>query len=100
MTNDKIIDMAREAGLEDWTVHGRIEDKWVCLEKFYDLAVAAEREAMLEFVNGYDLDAMAEAFSRVIEAHYSSKHPFHNPINMDAQMALRILRRFIMEMKH
>lgn len=45
MTNDEIIRMAREAGLDDWTVHGRIEDKWVCLEKFYALAVAAERKA-------------------------------------------------------
>jgi hypothetical protein len=48
---------------------------------------------------GYDLDGMVEAFSRVIEAHYSSKHPFHNPINMDAQTALRILRGFIPAMK-
>lgn len=48
---------------------------------------------------GHDLDAMVEAFSRVIEAHHSSKHPFHDPINMDAQMALRILRGFIPAMK-
>ena len=49
--------------------------------------------------SGYDLDGMVEAFSRVIEAHHSSKHPFHNPIDMDAKMALRILRGFIPAMK-
>lgn len=48
---------------------------------------------------GYDLDGMVEAFSRVIEAHYSSKSPFHNPIDTDAKMALRILRGFIPTMK-
>ena len=48
---------------------------------------------------GYDLDGMVEAFSRVIEAHHSSKHPFHNPIDMSAKMALRILRGFIPAMK-
>jgi hypothetical protein len=37
--------------------------------------------------SGYDLDGMVEAFSRVIEAHHSSKHPFHDPINTDARMA-------------
>ncbi len=47
----------------------------------------------------YDLDGMAEAFSRVIEAHHSSKHPFHTPIDMDAKMALRILRGLIPAMK-
>ena len=49
--------------------------------------------------SGYDLDGMVEAFSRVIEAHHSSKHPFHNPIDTDAKMALRILRGFIPSMK-
>jgi hypothetical protein len=48
---------------------------------------------------GYDLDGMAEAFSRVIEAHHSSKYPFQNPIDMDAKIALRILRGLIPAMK-
>lgn len=48
---------------------------------------------------GYDLDSMAEAFSRVIEAHHSNRHPFHNPLDMDARMALRILRGFLPAMK-
>lgn len=48
---------------------------------------------------GYDLDSMVEAFNRVIEAYHNSNHPFHNPIDADARMALRILRGFIPEMK-
>ena len=49
--------------------------------------------------SGYDLDGMVEAFSRVIEARYQRANPFQNPIDMDAQMALRILRGFIPAMK-
>ena len=49
--------------------------------------------------SGYDLDGMVEAFSRVIEAHYQRANPFQNPIDMDAQMALRVLRGFIPAMK-
>ena len=49
--------------------------------------------------SGYDLDGMVEAFSRVIESHYQRANPFQNPIDMDAQMALRILRGFIPAMK-
>lgn len=44
MTNDEVIKLAREAGLEDWSVHGRIESKWDCLAKFAALVAAAERE--------------------------------------------------------
>ena len=64
-------------------------------------ALAQQAEPVQEPVawSGYDLDGMVEAFSRVIEAHHSSKHPFHNPIDMDAKMALRILRGFIPSMK-
>ena len=47
----------------------------------------------------YDLDAMVEAFDRVIEAHFSKAHPFHDPTNMDAKMALRILRGLVPAMK-
>jgi len=42
----------------------------------------------------YDLDSMCEAFSRVIESHHNTG-PFHDPINTDARMALRILRGFV-----
>ena len=64
-------------------------------------ALAQQAEPVQEPVawSGYDLDGMVEAFSRVIEAHHSSKHPFHDPINTDARMALRILRGFIPSMK-
>ncbi len=48
---------------------------------------------------GCDLDGIVEAFERVIEAHFFRKNPFHNPIDADAQMALRILRGFIPYMK-
>ena len=79
--------------LEDW-------DSPVALPAMVALK-AALAEPVQEPVawTGYDLEGMVEAFSRVIEAHHSSKHPFHNPIDMDAQMALRILRGFIPAMK-
>ena len=47
----------------------------------------------------HDLDAMVKAFSRVIEAHHSGTHPFHNPIDADAKIALRTLRGLIPGMK-
>ena len=66
----------------------------------FEVALAQQDEPVEPVAwSGYDLDGMVEAFSRVIEAHHSSKHPFHNPIDMDAKMALRILRGFIPAMK-
>ena len=65
------------------------------LEKFAELVVKAEPVAW----SGYDLDGMVEAFSRVIEAHHTSKHPFHDPIDTDARTALRILRGITPAMK-
>jgi hypothetical protein len=50
--------------------------------------------------DGYNLDDMCEAFERVIEEHFYRKHPFHDPVNKDAMIALRILRGFIPYMKH
>ena len=67
--------------------------------KIADLRAALAQQAEPVAWTGYDLDGMVEAFSRVIEAHHSSKHPFHNPIDMSAKMALRILRGFIPAMK-
>jgi len=46
-----------------------------------------------------DLDGMAEAFHRVIEAHCDKDSPFHQPINADAQTALRVLRWLIPAIK-
>ena len=48
---------------------------------------------------GYNLDDMCEAFDRVIEEHYGRKNPFHDPVNRDAMLALRILRGFVPYMK-
>ena len=72
-----------------------------------DAAITALRAALAQQAepvepvawSGYDLDGMVEAFSRVIEAHYQRANPFQNPIDMDAQMALRVLRGFIPAMK-
>jgi hypothetical protein len=49
--------------------------------------------------DGYNLDDMCEAFNRVIEEHCHKKHPFHDPVNNDAMIALRTLRGFIPYMK-
>ena len=61
-------------------------------------AAQAEKQEPVPW-QGCDLDGMVEAFDRVIEAHFFRKNPFHNPIDADAQMALRILRGFIPYMK-
>lgn len=44
MTRDDITHMAIESGLEDWSVHGRVESKWACLERFAALVAAHERD--------------------------------------------------------
>jgi hypothetical protein len=49
--------------------------------------------------DGYNLDDMCEAFNRVIEEHFHRKHPFHDPVNNDAMIALRTFRGFIPYMK-
>ena len=48
---------------------------------------------------GHNLDDMCEAFDRVIEEHASRKNPFHDPVNKNAMIALRILRGFVPYMK-
>ncbi len=45
MTRDDIIRLAREAGIVDWSLHGRLESKEEALERFATLVAAAEREA-------------------------------------------------------
>jgi hypothetical protein len=49
--------------------------------------------------DGYNLDDMCEAFDRVIEEHHQRKNPFHDPVNKDAMIALRVLRGFVPYMK-
>jgi predicted TIM-barrel fold metal-dependent hydrolase len=44
MTRDDIIRLAREAGIVDWSLHGRLESKEEALERFAALVAAAERE--------------------------------------------------------
>lgn len=55
-------------------------------------AAAARAQALDDAAGSHDLEAMCEAFSRVIEAHANKHSPFHQPINADAMMALRVLR--------
>lgn len=50
--------------------------------------VSAERERC---AGGNDLEAVCEAFHRLIEAH-AQRSPFHQPVCADAQTALRVLR--------
>jgi predicted TIM-barrel fold metal-dependent hydrolase len=45
MTRDDIIRLAREAGIVDWSLHGRLESKEEALKRFAALVAAAEREA-------------------------------------------------------
>ena len=47
-----------------------------------------------------DLDGMVEALRRVIEVHYNTKQPFHNPVYADARMAHRILVGYLPYMKY
>ena len=59
--------------------------------------VAVLEESASQFA-GVDLDGMVEAFHRIIESQ-AQQSPFHNPVNADAALALRELRRLIPAMK-
>lgn len=64
MTEGELIALAREAGLEDWAVYGRIESKEECLKRFATFVAAAEREACARVCDGWthaDGDQCAEA---------------------------------------
>ena len=77
---------------------GNVASMWVTPVKATPQPQQAEKQEPVPW-KGCDLDGMVEAFDRVIEAHFFRKNPFHNPIDADAQMALRILRGFIPYMK-
>lgn len=47
-----------------------------------------------------NLDSMVEALRRVIEVHYNTKQPFHNPVYADAHMAHRLLVGYLPYMKN
>ncbi len=51
MTRDDIIRLAREAGIVDWSLHGRLESKEEALERFAALVAAAEREACADIAS-------------------------------------------------
>lgn len=53
MTSDDIIRMAREAGLPLAWISNTGVIQWAQLEHFAALVAAAEREAVLELVDGY-----------------------------------------------
>lgn len=59
--------------------------------------VAVLEESASQFV-GVDLDGMVEAFHRIIDSQ-AQQSPFHNPVNADAALALRELRRLIPAIK-
>ena len=94
MTKDEALKLALEA-LEYNQANWQGKDKAITAIK--EALAQPEQEPVAW--QGCDLDGMVEAFERVIEAHFFRKNPFHNPIDADAQMALRILRGFIPYMK-
>jgi hypothetical protein len=60
MTRDDIIRLAREAGIVDWSLHGRLESKEEALERFAALVAAAEREACAKLCEEIAKDNDAE----------------------------------------
>lgn len=61
-------------------------------------ARVAELEESASQLAGVDLDGMVEAFHRIIDSQ-AQQSPFHNPVNADAALALRELRRLIPAIK-
>ena len=67
----------------------------------YTQAMTALKEALVQpeqepvAWDGYNLYGICEAFDRVIEEHHQRKNPFHDPVNKDAMIALRVLRGFV-----
>jgi hypothetical protein len=85
-TDKHVAEMAREAGMVV------IGDKFSLLPFLVRFASLVRADALEQVQGGHDLQAMCEAFSRVIEAHADKHSPFHQPTNADAMVALRILR--------
>lgn len=65
------------------------------LERAAKLCQAARADERERCAGDNDLDAMCEAFHRLIEAHANLRSPFHRPVCADAQMALRVLRGIV-----
>ena len=70
MTRDDIIRLAREAGIVDWSLHGRLESKEEALERFAALVAAAEREACAKIAETYEprCDACPSGVANAIRA--------------------------------
>ena len=88
--------MAREAGFDSAPDGHIYPDESAARKSITEaltrFAALVRAQALEDVRGGHDLDAMCEAFHRVIEAHADKHSPFHQPINADAMMALRILR--------
>ena len=90
-------DVMWEDGKDEWGYHNyskaySSEAMEAERQRCYALGVAAERKRC---AGGHDLEAMCEAFNRLIEAHANLRSPFHQPVCADAQMALRVLRGIV-----
>ncbi len=107
MTKDEALRLALEAfnNLAAWNdgeVGSHINEPYaaeVAREAITTIKAALEAKDEPVAWDGYNLDDMCEAFNRVIEEHFHRKHPFHDPVNNDAMIALRTLRGFIPYMK-
>jgi len=74
MTRDDIIRLAREAGIVDWSLHGRLESKEEALERFAALVAAAEREACADICDQYSTcEGIAQKCAAAIRARGESK---------------------------
>lgn len=62
MTREEVITMAREAGLNDWMVFGRIEPEENILMRFAAAVAQREREACIKIIEELleALEALAE----------------------------------------
>jgi hypothetical protein len=92
MTMTKEIELAKQHGIQYRLTPEGTTEMWCHdrnVQAFAEALAAAERERLR---GGHDLEAMCEAFHRLIEAHAQAKSPFHNPVVADAQIALRVLR--------
>jgi hypothetical protein len=66
MTRDDIIRLAQEAGIVDWSLHGRLESKEEALERFAALVAAAEREACAQVCDRITWSNEAKFFATAI----------------------------------
>ncbi len=65
MTRDDIIRLAREAGIVDWSLHGRLESKEEALERFAALVAAAERETFVKDTRDEEIALLREEIKRL-----------------------------------